>query len=544
GGLEGFRDVYIARSALGGKVTIGHFKPYRSMEELTSSNEILMMERPFASATGLFSGRQFQQGVGYLRGGGRYTAGFSVFNLRGASGPRNEGMGYAGRVTFAPVNDGDNTLHFGAWGSHENANKGSADLRASAGYAGRRGPSQTIATVTGTSGDEVTAWGVEAAGAFGPLFFQGEYANASFGQPLGPDHDVTAWYLQGSWHLNGGHKPYQAGTGVFGSAPVADRGLWELTARYDSIENRDVAGLEVSSWILGMNYYVNPNLRFMFNYTRGDNGLTGDETGQYAVRAQFAWKASRRPRRSLFVLVERGEPHRPRGLLRVAPAGVDRAPLPFAEPGAKQRRAFLVRQAAFHHQRPPAPGGRLARQGRDAVGHRGARGEAEIGDVQHVAVAAAYEPGHGLRVGCAAQVQEAEGGQRVVGEAPFERGPVAHAFEHARPRPARVHQVQGPFAPLRVQGAAVQVAQPVAQRERGVDGAPEQGRERPGQAAFEVGRVAQGADVEHHVAEVHVAEPLHHRHRIGVGEPVHQVALGQRTVARRALQLHGRAQGA
>src|SRR5690606_5795318 len=87
GGLEGFRDVYIARSALGGKVTIGHFKPYRSMEELTSSNEILMMERPFASATGLFSGRQFQQGVGYLRSGGRYTAGFSVFNLRGASGP-------------------------------------------------------------------------------------------------------------------------------------------------------------------------------------------------------------------------------------------------------------------------------------------------------------------------------------------------------------------------------------------------------------------------------------------------------------------------
>src|SRR5690606_38153150 len=172
--LDGLRDLYIARTIGPGKLFIGHFKPYRSMEELTSSNEILMMERPFASATGLFSGRQFQQGVGYLRGGGRYTAGFSVFNLRGASGPRNEGMGYAGRVTFAPVNDGDNTLHFGAWGSHENANKGSADLRASAGYAGRRGPSQTIATVTGTSGDEVTAWGVEAAGAFGPLFFQGE----------------------------------------------------------------------------------------------------------------------------------------------------------------------------------------------------------------------------------------------------------------------------------------------------------------------------------------------------------------------------------
>ena len=287
--LDGLRDAYIAKSALGGKFTIGHFKPYRAMEELTSSNEILMMERPFATATGLFNGRQFQQGVGYLRAGSNYTAGFSAFNLRGASGSRNEGVGYAGRVTFAPINTADSTLHFGGWVSQENANLGSADLRASASYAGRRGPSQTIATVSGASGDEVSAYGLEAAGSFGPVFFQGEYANASFGQPIGPDQDVATWYLQGSWHLNGGHKPYKAGTGVFGSAPVADRGLWELTARYDSIENKDIPQLDVSSWILGVNYYVNPSLRFMFNYTQGDNGLTGDETGQYALRTQFSW---------------------------------------------------------------------------------------------------------------------------------------------------------------------------------------------------------------------------------------------------------------
>ena len=286
--LEGMRDVFIAKSALGGKFTIGHFKPYRSMEELTSSNEILMMERPFASATGLFSGRQFQQGVGYLRAGGNYTAGFTAFNLRGASGSRNEGVGYAGRVTFAPINTADSTLHFGAWASNENNNLGSADLSAVANYAGRRGPSLTIATVTGASRNQVTAYGLEAAGSFGPMFFQGEYANATFGQPIGPDQDVATWYLQGSWHLNGGHKPYKAGTGVFGSAPVADKGLWELTARYDTIENKDL-NREASSWILGLNYYVNPNLRFMFNYTQGDNSVTGDETGQYALRTQFAW---------------------------------------------------------------------------------------------------------------------------------------------------------------------------------------------------------------------------------------------------------------
>lgn len=286
--LDGLRDAYIATGLWGGKATIGHFKPYRSMEELTSSNEILMMERPFASATGLFSGRQFQQGVGYQRSGDNYTAGFTVFNLRGASGTRNEGMGASGRVTWAPINNDNETLHFGGWASQENANQGSADMSAVANYAGRRGPSQAIATTTGASRNTITAYGLEAAGAFGPLFFQGEYANATFGQPIGGDQDVSTWYLQGSWLLNGGHKPYKAATGVFGS-PKVDKGLWELTARYDTIENKDIADREATSVILGVNYYVNANLRFMFNYTRGENEVTGDETGQYALRTQFAW---------------------------------------------------------------------------------------------------------------------------------------------------------------------------------------------------------------------------------------------------------------
>jgi phosphate-selective porin OprO/OprP len=38
-----------------------------------------------------------------------------------------------------------------------------------------------------------------------------------------------------------------------------------------------------------VNYYVNPNLRFMFNYTQGENETNGDETGQYAARMQFGW---------------------------------------------------------------------------------------------------------------------------------------------------------------------------------------------------------------------------------------------------------------
>lgn len=288
GGTEGFRDVYIAKSALGGKFTIGHFKPYRSMEELTSSNEITMMERPFSSASGLFSGRQFRQGVGYLRGGDNYTFGVTAFNTRSAEQSRNEGVGAAARFTIAPINNDNSTLHFGVSASTENANQSSPDLRAAVAYAGRRGPSQTIATTTGASGDSVDHVGVEAAGAFGPLYFQSEYARATFEGPLA-DQDVETFYVMGSWFLTGQHKAYKSATGVFGAPKLGDEGAWELTARYDTIENKDVEGLEASAWILGMNYYFNPNVRLMFNYTRGDNEFTGDKTGQYAVRTQFSF---------------------------------------------------------------------------------------------------------------------------------------------------------------------------------------------------------------------------------------------------------------
>lgn len=285
---EGFRDVFISRNAFGGKFTIGQFKPFRSMEELTSSNEITMMERPFSSATGLYSGRQFQQGVGYLTSGDNYSLGVSAFNLRNASAPRNEGVGTAARATWAPINDERNTLHLGLHASVENVNKNSPNLPAVANYAGRRGPGQTIASVSSASGKSVEVVGLEAAGSFGSLFFQSEYARASYGQPVGPAHDVDTWYLMGGWFITGEHKPYRVGTGVFSSPrPDGAFGAWQLTARYDTIENKEVAGLAADSLTFGVNYFVSPHLRFMFNYTRGDNEFNGDRTNQYALRTQF-----------------------------------------------------------------------------------------------------------------------------------------------------------------------------------------------------------------------------------------------------------------
>ncbi|PJK11302.1 porin [Lysobacteraceae bacterium NML08-0793] len=287
--LDGLRDAYIATRVGPGKLFIGQFKPYRSMAELTSSNELPLMERPFASANGLFNGRQFQQGVGYLIGGEDYTLGASVFNLRHAAGNRNEGIGAAVRATWAPLRSDERTVHLGVSLSHENSNQDTPALAARAHYAGRRGPTLAIASTPAGSGQSVNTVGLEAAAAFGSALLQSEYMQAHFGQPGGDSERVDTWYLQGSWLLGGGHKPYKAGTGVFGSGPVESGGQWELLARYDHIRNRDRNDHEARSATFGVSYYVNPALRFMLNYTRGKNQLTGDNTGQYALRTQFVF---------------------------------------------------------------------------------------------------------------------------------------------------------------------------------------------------------------------------------------------------------------
>ena len=317
--LTGYRDVYIAHKFLNGEVRIGQFKPFRSMEEITSSNHITMMERPFSSGTGIYNGRQFQQGIGWTGVLDCFTLGMMAFNLRDAGTPRNEGVGAAGRLAWAPINTDISVLHFGTSISFENTNQNSVDLTAEADYAGRRGPAQLMARTIGDLGGDVSTAALELAGSYGPLFLQAEYATGEFegdyylseldfeddfGAPapffcdpqigcyIG-DQLIHTWYIQGSWMLTGEHKGYDKKRGTFKSAKPSGDGLWggawELTARYDTIENRDIPGLEADSLILGVNFYANSHVRFMMNVTLGDDEFTGDETNQFAIRAQISW---------------------------------------------------------------------------------------------------------------------------------------------------------------------------------------------------------------------------------------------------------------
>lgn len=287
---SGFRDMYIATKLGPGKLTLGQFKPYRSMEELTSSNEITVAERPFSSATGIYSGRQFQQGVGYLIAGNNYTAGVSAFTMNAGGVARNEGAGAAARATFAPIVSDTRTVHLGISVSQENLNRSTPSASAEANYAGRRGPKETIAVADTAAGGEVQVIGLEAATVLGPFYAQAEYAMASFDISESEEQDVNTYYLQATYNVTGESKPYKKGNGVFGSVkPKNSFGAIELLARYDYIENKDVDNLEVSETTVGANWYVNPNVRFMLGYNMGDNQLTDDKTKQVVLRTQLVF---------------------------------------------------------------------------------------------------------------------------------------------------------------------------------------------------------------------------------------------------------------
>jgi phosphate-selective porin OprO/OprP len=322
-----WREAWVSTEVPGGEIMIGQFKPFRSMEELTSSNEILMMERPYSSASSLYGGgiatqpagtaisRQFQLGVGYKMPFSMGLWGVSVYNLKAVGGPTNDGIGASTRLTFLPIESEGSIVHLGLVYGQDNFNRGgttatgfSSGGPSTASIAGRTSGTQvtglsSVALGSTAPGEAQSTYSVEAAATFGPGFVQAEYANSTLGQAAGVDDmDVTSYYVQGSFFLTGETKPYKKDRGTFGSPkPNGEAGAWEFTGRYDFIENSDLQGVtgepEVTQITLGVNWYLNPNVRLMLNYSMGEEQTTNTTTlvererelDAIAVRTQLSW---------------------------------------------------------------------------------------------------------------------------------------------------------------------------------------------------------------------------------------------------------------
>ncbi len=295
---EGLREMWIGKKVLGGSnLRLGQAKPYRGMEELTSSNELTFMERPLATATGIYS-KQFVLGA-FLDGHGEgYGWGVSAYSPRSAADTNASGSGLNARGFIVPVRSNGNLVHIGLSASADQYDTRTATVRPR--IVGREGGLRVSSTagnqiIDGSVYNEQTTIAAELAARFGALTLQSEYAMASFKDTLSAtpaaDQDVDTYYLQASYMLTSHTKPYDFKKGVFKSPKVdGEEGALELKARYDIIENKDAANREGSYYTVGLNYYATPNTRFMLEYVDGqlnNNSATELEASAVTARAQF-----------------------------------------------------------------------------------------------------------------------------------------------------------------------------------------------------------------------------------------------------------------
>jgi phosphate-selective porin OprO/OprP len=293
GGEAALKDVYVGLETSIGRIQTGHFKQPFGLESLTSSRFITFMER--SSATEAFAperddGIQMADTIG--------TTNWAVAASRRSDDfGKDTGDGeysYTGRLTHAFVGEGGDVLHLGV-AAIERASMPSDRVRArpEAHLLDRVFDSGVVST------DGTHVYGGELAWVRGPLSIQGEYLRASFDEvDGGEDADLSGYYAFLSWFLTGESRNYKVQGAKFDRVKPAENytgkglgGAWEVALRYSSLDADDGPFSEtVDNVTLGLNWYLNPNSRLMFNLLQSNAeddtaGFDGDMTA-FMVRWQ------------------------------------------------------------------------------------------------------------------------------------------------------------------------------------------------------------------------------------------------------------------
>jgi len=287
-----------------GNIRVGNQKPLYSFEHLTSSRFLTFLERSLgfdAFAEGQNNG--FEPGITAFDNYAdkRGTWGVGLFkNTRSPFGwnvGANE-LEVNGRITYLPVYEdgGQFLVHVGVGAATKDLDDGQARLRAR--LDARNSPSALSPLVADTgnfNGRNQQILVPEFAMVNGPFSLQAEYYaswvnDADLGTAAAPDPRGTVFfqsaYAEAAYFLTGEHREYNREAGTFGRvvpkqrlswtrSGFTGRGAWQVAARYSYLNLSGANGNIVHDMTLGLNWFLNPNMKVQWNYFLADRQTNG-----------------------------------------------------------------------------------------------------------------------------------------------------------------------------------------------------------------------------------------------------------------------------
>lgn len=327
-------------------IQLGAFSPPANMDDGTSVESSLMIERATpAEMSRALGGADGRIGLG-VRGSGAKWMSSLTLTSRTVNDAEvfDSQLALVGRYGRLVASTSSYNIHAGVNGTYvfQPPDQGSSATGARYGARFRDRPELRVDSTrlidTGSiDADSVYVTGLELGANYKSYYFQAENFWYGINRPSAstlPDPRFNGYYVQGSWLLTGETRRYDAANGSFQSPrpfiPFSleggGRGAWELALRYSHTDLNYHAGLlgtaapvdsvrggEQNIFTLGVNWYLNPNLRVTFNFfdidvdrlnPAGPGNLTpfgpapgtppigvqiGQELSTYALRTQYSF---------------------------------------------------------------------------------------------------------------------------------------------------------------------------------------------------------------------------------------------------------------
>ena len=284
-----FKDVYmeITKVPFVGNVKVGHFKEPFRLEALTSSKYMTFMERglPIAFSpernVGLMLHNSYMDNKLSIQAG-IFQNGLSD---QEQSGNRN----ITSRISFLPINNNDQLLHLGIGFS----NRKNSDNRYSVSTRPENHMGNKLISASIENVEQTNLIGTEMAWVMGPLSFQGEYIMNTV--DADETYNFTSYYGQISYFVTGEKRKYKNSLAGFDRVSPGKNlgnegmGALELAARYSSMDLSEANGGILNDITLGLNWYLNPSTRIMFNYVMGVADLNSEDINEntFQMRMQI-----------------------------------------------------------------------------------------------------------------------------------------------------------------------------------------------------------------------------------------------------------------